>query len=260
MLTMYDSVTVEAIPSDAEYCAGYVNGLYANIPRIEAHCPHVKHILTIDINGRANAECLDVEPGDASAAQVPGWVREQRLRGIAKPVVYTSASYVTTVLRALYGAGMSRGDIRLWSAHYIGPHICNPNCGYGNWTADGTQYTQTGYGRNLDISLLREDFFGPPPVVDPHHYHWFMNTTFDFAGEKVNERATVERYDKLRVHPHLHEKELHDLREDLSRLAGRVFTVAHEEPEQNGKPSWRQFHRGWRYQGLIKRAEGNRFV
>lgn len=257
---MYDSVTVADIPSDAQYAAGYVNGSYANLQAIKDHCPHLQHLLTIDVNGSSEAECLDVEPGDAVASQVPDWVRKQKARGVQKPVIYTSASNVLAVIGALHGAGLGRNDIRLWTAHYIGEHICNPNCGYGNWQADGTQWTSSSMGRNLDQSLLWPSFFGPPPDPDPHHYLWFSAESYDLRGEKIPERATVQQYDKLRVHPVRNTHALHDIRDDLSLLAHRVLTVAHEQPEHNGKPSWGQFHRGWRYQGLIKRAEGHRLA
>jgi hypothetical protein len=76
---------------------------------------------------------------------------------------------IVPVVMALPGA---RAAVRLWSAHYgLGEHICGPNsCGQLSIDADGTQWTSTAMGRNLDQSLLRTDFFGvpkpPPPPAD----------------------------------------------------------------------------------------------
>jgi peptidoglycan hydrolase-like protein with peptidoglycan-binding domain len=55
--------------------------------------------------------------------------------------------------------------VRLWSAHYGGPHVCGPrpSCGALSVTADGTQWTSAAMGRVLDQSLLLDNFFGTIP-------------------------------------------------------------------------------------------------
>ena len=40
MLTMFDSVTVDAIPADAPAVAGYVGGAFHNYPVLVARWPH----------------------------------------------------------------------------------------------------------------------------------------------------------------------------------------------------------------------------
>src|SRR6266487_4563491 len=73
----------------------------------------------------ADAQCLDVEPGDATNADAPAWVKRQIARGVYRPVVYTSLSNVNALLRALAAAGISRPQVRLWTAHYTGrEHLC----------------------------------------------------------------------------------------------------------------------------------------
>ena len=78
------------------------------------------------------------------------------------------------LVTALGGAGISRAEVRLWSAHYgQGKHICGPGtCGYP--AADGTQWTDTAPGRNgseIDESLLKDGFFGGSvSLTGPEHW------------------------------------------------------------------------------------------
>ena len=47
-------------------------------------------------------------------------------------------------------------------------HLCAPGaCGYGTGQADGTQWTQTALGLNLDRSILLPDFFDMRPAPRP---------------------------------------------------------------------------------------------
>lgn len=162
-LTMYDSVTLTEIPRDAEAVAGYVNGRWPTYPKLVTLFPHAQH-LSIAVNARYDADCLDVEKYDATPAQAPAWVRRQQARGIKQPVVYCSVSDALTVLSVLAAAGIKRSQIRLWTAHYTKtPHRCTAGCGFGlTTTADATQYTDTAQGRNLDASLVADTFFAAP--------------------------------------------------------------------------------------------------
>lgn len=124
-------------------------------------------------------------------------------------------------------------------------------------------------GVGVDYNHVYGDDFGqwdhkptPPVSVDPHQYHRFAGNV-PLLGHIVNERAIVVEYDKLRVHPLLHRSRLKVLRVVLTQLAGRVYTVAHNDPlwsspawGRPGLPNWNAWHRGWRYQQLIKRAQG----
>ena len=67
------------------------------------------------------------------------------------------------VIPVLQAAGIPRADVRLWTAHHAGKHICGPlTCGEISTDADGTQWTDQAFGRDLDQSLLLADFFGTP--------------------------------------------------------------------------------------------------
>jgi hypothetical protein len=116
-------------------------------------------------------------------------------------------------------------------------------------------------GVGVDFNHVYGHDFGqwdrqPSVPPDPHHYLRFDTTPRELAGHTVSELAAVTEYDHLRKHPFLHRPRLHVLRGDLALLAGRVSTVA----RQDTPPSWLAFHRGWRYQALIHRAQGQRLA
>ena len=158
---MYDSVTVSAIPHDGAATAGYVNGRYTNSNYMNAVYPG-PHV-TITITANDDAMCLDVEPGDATPDQAPGWCDRQHARGLALPIIYTSASQISTI-RAVMG----NRKYLLWSAHYSFtdasgrvshgiPHVCG-NCGYP--PADATQFIDHGpNNENVDITMMSDAFF-----------------------------------------------------------------------------------------------------
>lgn len=168
-LRMYDSVTPADLPAGADAYAGYVNGRYANVAAIRERFPRA-HLLSIAVTVGADADCLDVEPGDATIPEAPAWVRRQQSRGVSRPVVYISASQAAALEHALSGAGIPRGSYRLWTAHYdAGKHFCGPRtCGFGVSQADGTQWFNSD-AKGYDESVLADNFFGavPPPRPAP---------------------------------------------------------------------------------------------
>jgi hypothetical protein len=171
MLTMQDSVDVANLLPGADAYAGYVGGSFATWPALVKRFGKVPGValLSIAVNAGENAECLDVETGDAVPADAPGWGARQKARGIAVPVFYASASVMAAVVASLKGAGWSRSQYRLWSAHYgHGPHICGPgSCGQMSLDADGTQWTDAfagSGGAHIDASELLAGFFGGTAV------------------------------------------------------------------------------------------------
>ena len=94
----------------------------------------------------------------------------------------------------------------------------------------------------------------PPPPPDPHHYEWFPVGPFELAGRKLNERALVQEYDRLRVHPFLHRPRLSTVRHYLGLLASRVETIDEETGDSSA------YHRGWRRTQLDRRASGQRLA
>lgn len=153
-LRMADSTSVGSLPPGMDAYAGYLNGRWATWDALyKAFRPGTKPLLSIDVTGGfPEADCLDVEKGDASVADVAWWLD----RAVALhpwPAVYVSVARAQAVIDA---AGGRR--FRLWTAHYgQGEHICNPGCGFGlDRGADGTQWIDHG---GWDESVLLSDFF-----------------------------------------------------------------------------------------------------
>lgn len=159
--TMYDSVTVSEIPAGAKAVAGYVGGNWPTFKSLVTGWPKARR-LSIAIAASEDAHCLDIEPGDATIGEAAAWVRRQLSKGAKRPCVYASASQVDALVAALEAAGIHRSQVRVWSAHYgRGRHLCGPaTCGEVRSTdVDATQYDDHALGRNLDVSVLRRNFF-----------------------------------------------------------------------------------------------------
>lgn len=175
---MLDDVNLAILATQASSAfalAGYVNGDYANWNElVDKYEPTGKFLLSIDVLNQpsAGAQCLDIESGDATVADAPGWFEQTAAAGkLANdaryyPKLYTSAGEVQELINAMTQAGVSRDRYMVWSAHYTGvAHICSPSaCGYPQ--ADATQWTSEYEGLALDASLCYGYFFtvgAPPP-------------------------------------------------------------------------------------------------
>lgn len=159
-LAMYDSIDVTQIPADAYAVAGYVGGNWPTYPSLVKRFP-AAHRLSIAVFASQDAECLDIEKGDATPQEAPGWVQRQLNRGVKLPVLYTSVSAADGLLALLKANGISRSEVRLWTAHYTyKEHFCSSACGFGfTGIADATQWDDKALGRNLDISVVSPGFF-----------------------------------------------------------------------------------------------------
>lgn len=169
------NLSVEAPHAASAYAiAGYVNGRFNNWASVVAKWGKSgKYLLSIDVLNQpsAGAQCLDVEPGDATNADAPSWVKATQAAGRAAkdlryyPKLYTSASNATALIGALTAAGIARNEYMLWTAHYTGKaHICNSSCGLGNFQADATQWTDTYQGASLDATQAYGYFFAGAPA------------------------------------------------------------------------------------------------
>lgn len=145
------------------YC-GYFNGTFANLNSFRADFPAAPYILSITPNGASGARCIDCEPGDASVARAAQFVADnlpqtppaQGRNDQGKPMVYCSAGDSKAVINAVAALGISRSQWVLFSAHWIGQHICSPaGCGFPQ--ADATQYMD---GPNFDSDLFYAYCFG----------------------------------------------------------------------------------------------------
>ncbi len=161
-LTMYDSVDVSALPPGADAYAGYVDGKFPTFTTVRRRFQGSgAHLLSIAVFVSGNADALDIEAGDATNAQAPGWVKRQLAGGAFRPCLYTSVSNMDALVATVNAARISRGEVRLWSAHFgQGKHICGPStCRQTQHACDGTQWTDVALGRSLDESVLHDTFF-----------------------------------------------------------------------------------------------------
>lgn len=238
-VTMYDSVSLDQIPADAEAVAGYVGGAWPTAHLLPARFPHA-HILTIAVNAQEDADCLDVETGDATPEQAPAWFLRQLKRGIDRvPVLYCSVSMMPALVAAMTRAGIHEDRYIIWSAHYTNMAHIDPG-------AEATQWYNKAHGRNLDVSLCRPGFFRSVPSRDP----------LDVLT--LAERRLVNTYDHYIKHPQLHAHGLKVTQEDLVVKRKEVWEAA-VRGRANGKDvprGWGIRHRGERYGLLADRTKG----
>src|ERR1700733_2541282 len=156
LLTKFDAVAVDNIPSSARYVALYVDGSFPNLDAGKARCPDAD-VLTITVVPADIGECCDCETGDLTVAQAEAWVEQRLAAGVYRPCVYADASRWSEQL--LGGLAKYGGRIRRWVAAFPGT---GPNVPDG---FDAHQYS-TG---DLDTSACLADFFdsAPPKPVDP---------------------------------------------------------------------------------------------
>lgn len=149
-VVMFDSIDLNQIPWNAQAVAGYVGGNWPTYSKLVVKYPKARH-LSIAVNAGENAECLDVEAGDALPHEAPEWVKRQLARGVHRPVVYASLSVMPAIKSLLQSAGLL-GSVRLWVAHYT--NVEHLPAGF-----DACQWTDKALGRNLDQSICSPTFF-----------------------------------------------------------------------------------------------------
>jgi hypothetical protein len=154
---MFDDTTVSLIPRFARAVAGYVNGIYVTVPALRLRFKG-RRIVTIAVNSLGRAHYLDIERGNATIADAPGWWERNKEHGARG--FYIAESEAADLVAHLEAHGIHRDEYVLWTAHYDGTrHICGPrSCGCAV-TADGCQWTNRANGRSLDESWLRPSFW-----------------------------------------------------------------------------------------------------
>lgn len=115
--SMYDSVNPASIPADATMVAGYVDGHYANMTAMAARFPHATLVPIAVFPSTDDGLVLDVETGDATPVQAPGWVVKRRSHGV-DPTVYCNTDTWPAVRRAFAAAGVP--EPHYWIAQYDG--------------------------------------------------------------------------------------------------------------------------------------------
>lgn len=155
---MHDSITASDIPTSATMVAGYVSGTWTWSAADWARFPHatkVRIATHADVN---DGHVLDVETGDATPAEAPGWVTMRRAAGVT-PTVYMNNSTWASVKAAFVAQGVAQPNY--WVAHYdADPAI--PSGGIAKqYLWDGNPCNSGGH---YDISSVA-DFW---PGIDPN--------------------------------------------------------------------------------------------
>lgn len=265
LLHMADSVDAAALPVGMDAYAGYVGGFWPDYSEIVQRFPKAYH-KSVAVNALENADILDCENGDAVPSECPAWIRRQIARGVKRPGVYANASEMPLVRAALNADKLKRAQYVLWTADWDGNASLDAD-------SEAKQYADPAvhHKGNYDLSVYGSGFFAtvvPVPAKNPPRYDWYPNLKFNIFGNGYVERTIVKRYDRLRAQQtptkHPHRAELAVLRKALDLLAKRVYRVSHKQlvkkGPKKGKPSWGLYHRGWRFQQLIHRAQGQRVV
>jgi hypothetical protein len=112
----FDGITPASVPAGAAIYLGYVNGSWPSFAALKAQHPG-KLYVSISVNATGRAQCLDVEKGDATPQQAPGWVKAQRAAGNHYPIVYCNESTWPTV-KAEFTAQNVAAPL-YWVARYV---------------------------------------------------------------------------------------------------------------------------------------------
>lgn len=174
--TMYDSVTPSAIPRNAEMVAGYLApSRYAWSAADWALFPNAVKVRIAIFASVNDGHVLDVEPGDATPAQAPGWVRMRRAAGV-DPTVYCNYSTWPSV-RAEFDR-QKVAQPHYWIAKYDGAAQMIPG-------AVAKQYANPPlHGRgHFDLSIVADHW----PGVDTTRRDNDMELTDRADWEKVND-------------------------------------------------------------------------
>lgn len=113
---MFDGVDPSTVPAGAALYAGYVDGQWQSYTALVAAHPAARHV-TICVSTLDDAQVLDVETGDATPEQAPGWAEHQRSRGNPYPAIYMDETAWPAVQKAF--ADQAVAAPLYWVAAYV---------------------------------------------------------------------------------------------------------------------------------------------
>lgn len=151
MSLLYDSTNPRDIPAGVQR-AGYCDGIY------RWSAADLVGAVRIAVSAATNdGDALDVENGDATPDQAPGWVSRRRAAGVPRPWVYCNRSNRSAVEFNLKRFGITADQVALWVATLDGTQVVAA----GPFPVAAVQYANaTLAGGHYDISLVN-DLFGP---------------------------------------------------------------------------------------------------
>lgn len=157
---LYDSTDASIIPPNP-LLAGYINGRYPSYYQMVLNNP-TSTVLSITVKAHNTdgayvvADILDIESGDATPSEAPGWT--QAMRALSRPIIWNYCSRLGTwpdTKAAYLSNGIPTPDF--WIADYTGqPHLV-PGSVATQWTDHLGQY---------DISLTNGSW-PLSPLVPP---------------------------------------------------------------------------------------------
>lgn len=152
MRTMYDSVNARDIPTTAQIVAGYDTGRFAWSKADWARFPHAVHVHIATQASYNTGHVLDVEPGDATPSEAPGWVRRRRVAGV-DPTIYCSLSNWEQVRGEFRRQGVA--EPHYWIARYDGRAVLPAGAVAKQYADPGTH----GKG-HFDLSVVADHWPG----------------------------------------------------------------------------------------------------
>jgi hypothetical protein len=158
---MFDSTTPDQIPADAKMVAGYVNGSYFWKGIDWRRFPNAIQV-HITVSAVNTGGVLDVESGDATPDQAPGWIKARLAAGLARPAVYVNRSNLDAVIAACTAEGLVAGHhYWIWLATLDGTV---PAEFPGLIAVQDKSAAILGY--NADSSVVFDDTWHPTPLTD----------------------------------------------------------------------------------------------
>jgi hypothetical protein len=158
--TMYDSIHPLAIPLTATMVAGYVDGAWpwmaaSNLGWVRGRWPAATRVRVAVFASTNDGAVLDVEAGDATPTQAPGWVTRRRAAGV-DPTVYCNSGLWPAVRAAFHAANVT--EPHYWVAAYPGGGAAVMAGTVAHQYADPTTS-----GGDFDLSAAADHW----PGVDP---------------------------------------------------------------------------------------------
>ncbi len=178
MRQMFDSINASAIPANAGMVAGYCDGLYAWTTADWDRFPNAVKVRIAVFASTNDGHVLDVENGNATPGQAPGWVAMRRKAGV-EPTVYCSLNSWPTVRSAFLAAGVAEPPY--WVAYY--DYI--PTIPTG---AVAKQYTDNPPGNPYDTSAVADFWPGVDSIQEEDEVLLIFEATV-VAGEYKGQQA-----------------------------------------------------------------------
>ena len=194
MRSCADSVDPNAVPAGLPLYAGYVNGRWPSWFGLKQRFPTTP-VIGISVLAANVGDCLDVENGDATCDQAPGWVAARRAAGVVAPIVYVDASNCATVTKCFLDSGTPLP--LFWIADYSYP-VDIVGCVVGRQYEDVGPYdlsTFVDYLPGIDPAPVPPLPPLPPPLITYQEKQMLARNTKGRGYWAVRPSGAVYAYD-----------------------------------------------------------------